>query len=102
MLAGLALVIISTAMTSVIPWLLRHAIDAMGKAGSAQAVWTVALAIIGTALVAGVMRYQMRHLINGVSRWIEYDLRNDLFLHLETLALLRAHPDRRHHGAAHQ
>jgi ATP-binding cassette subfamily B multidrug efflux pump len=85
MLAGLALVIISTAMTSVIPWLLRHAIDAMGKAGSAQAVWTVALAIIGTALVAGVMRYQMRHLINGVSRWIEYDLRNELFLHLETL-----------------
>jgi ATP-binding cassette subfamily B protein len=27
----------------------------------------------------------MRELINGVSRWIEYDLRNDLFTHLETL-----------------
>jgi ATP-binding cassette subfamily B protein len=45
----------------------------------------VAAAIVGTALVAGVMRYEMRSLMNGVSRWIEYDLRNDLFAHLETL-----------------
>jgi len=27
----------------------------------------------------------MRELMNGVSRWMEYDLRNDLFIHLETL-----------------
>jgi len=27
----------------------------------------------------------MRELMNGVSRWIEYDLRNDLFTHLESL-----------------
>src|SRR6266576_6023260 len=27
----------------------------------------------------------MRELMNGVSRWMEYDLRNDLFTHLETL-----------------
>jgi ATP-binding cassette subfamily B protein len=45
----------------------------------------VAAAIVGTSLVAGVMRYEMRSLMNGVSRWIEYDLRNDLFAHLETL-----------------
>src|SRR4029079_12614081 len=29
--------------------------------------------------------YWMRELLNGVSRWIEYDLRNDLFRHLERL-----------------
>lgn len=85
LLAGLVLVVVSTAITSVIPWLLRLGIDAMGKASPMRLIWTVSLGIVGTALVAGVMRYWMRHLINGVSRQIEYDLRNDLFKHLETL-----------------
>jgi ATP-binding cassette subfamily B multidrug efflux pump len=84
-LAGLVLVVVSTAITSVIPWLLRQGIDAMLKGAPARVVWMVAAAIVGTALVAGVMRYEMRSLMNGVSRWIEYDLRNDLFAHLETL-----------------
>ena len=41
--------------------------------------------MVGLALVAGVLRYGMRELINGLSRRIEYDLRNDLFAHLLTL-----------------
>ncbi len=83
--AGLVLVVVSTAITSVIPWLLRQGIDAMGKGAPARVVWLIAVTIVGTSLVAGVMRYEMRSLMNGVSRWIEYDLRNDLFAHLETL-----------------
>ena len=35
--------------------------------------------MIGVALVGGVGRFWMRQLLNGVSRWIEYDLRNALF-----------------------
>ena len=31
------------------------------------------------------MRYGMRELLNGLSRWVEYDLRNELFAHLATL-----------------
>jgi len=84
-LVGLLLVVVSTAITSVIPWLLRSGIDAMSRGADQSIVWTVAAGIVGTALVAGVMRYWMRHLMNGVSRRIEYDLRNDLFTHLETL-----------------
>jgi len=36
------------------------------------------------SLIGGAGRYWMRELLNGVSRWIEYDLRNDLFRKLET------------------
>ena len=82
---GLVFVVVSTAITSVIPWLLRQGIDSMGKGVPLREVWLVAGAIVGTSLFAGVMRYQMRSLMNGVSRWIEYDLRNDLFTHIETL-----------------
>jgi len=39
--------------------------------------------MIGVTLVGGVGRFLMRQLLNSVSRWMEYDLRNDLFAHLE-------------------
>ncbi|HYN82060.1 MAG TPA: ABC transporter ATP-binding protein [Gemmatimonadaceae bacterium] len=84
-IAGLLLVVVSTAIMSVIPWLLRAGIDAMSKGADQTVAWQVAAGIVATALVAGTMRYGMRHLMNGVSRRIEYDLRNDLFTHLESL-----------------
>jgi len=42
-------------------------------------------AIIGLAMTAGLGHYWMRELLNGLSRRIEYDLRNDLFGHLTAL-----------------
>ena len=41
--------------------------------------------MVGVSLFAGVLRYWMRDLLNGVSRWIEYDLRNALYAALEAL-----------------
>lgn len=83
--AGLTLVVVSTAFSSVTPWLLSIGIDSMGKGASQRVVWEVAATIVGTAMVVGTMRYGMRHLMNGLSRRIEYDLRAILFEHLETL-----------------
>jgi len=82
---GLAIVVASSAITSVIPWLLRRAIDAIGSGAPMLTVWKLSGLIVLAAVVGGAFRYGMRELINGVSRWIEYDLRNDLFIHLETL-----------------
>ena len=82
---GLAIVLASSALASVIPWLLRRAIDAIGSGAPMRAVWELSGLIVGAAIVGGVLRYAMRELMNGVSRWIEYDLRNDLFNHLATL-----------------
>ena len=58
--------------------------------------------MVGLALVGGALRYWMRELLNGLSRRIEYDLRNALFAHLLNARrrLLRPHAHRRHHGAA--
>src|SRR5437868_12274396 len=83
--AGLILVIVSTALYSVNPWLLSIGIDAMTKAASQRTVWLVALTIVSVAMVTGAMRYGMRHILNRISRRIEYDLRGVLFEHLETL-----------------
>jgi len=83
--AGLGIVVLSSGLASVIPWLLRRGIDAIGNNAPLSAAWQLAGLIVGVAIVGGVLRYWMRELMNGVSRRIEYDLRNDLFTHLETL-----------------
>ncbi len=45
----------------------------------------IGAAIIGVALVGGALRFWMRELLNGLSRYIEYDLRQALFEHLVRL-----------------
>lgn len=85
LVGGLALVVLASGITSVIPWLLERAIDAMRAGAPTPHVLRLAAAIVGASLLGGVMRYGMRELLNGLSRWVEYDLRNDLFAHLETL-----------------
>src|SRR2546423_14672407 len=82
---GLLIVVASSAITSVIPWLLRRAIDAISTGVPMRTIWQLSGLIVLAAIIGGAFRYGMRELINGVSRWIEYDLRNDLFTHLETL-----------------
>ena len=83
--SGLILVVLSSGLAGVIPWLLRAAIDGM-RAGMPQPrLWLIAGAMVATALIGGAARYGMREMLNGVSRWIEYDLRNALFRHLESL-----------------
>ncbi|MGI9091651.1 MAG: ABC transporter ATP-binding protein [Gemmatimonadaceae bacterium] len=85
LIGGLALVLLSAGITSVIPWLLKRAIDAMQTGAAPHAVWLFAGGILTTSLVGGAFRFGMRQLLNGLSRRIEYDLRNDLFEHLEAL-----------------
>ncbi|MDB4906467.1 MAG: transporter transrane region [Gemmatimonadetes bacterium] len=82
---GLALVVVSSALASTVPWLLRLALDAVRSGAPLRRVWALGAGMIALALVSGFLRYVMRELLNGVSRWIEYDLRNDLFQRLSAL-----------------
>src|SRR5690349_9389356 len=82
---GLGLVIVSSALASVVPLFLRRALDGIRAGVALRNIWLLALAMVGVSLVAGALRYWMRDLLNGVSRWIEYDLRNALYAALEAL-----------------
>ena len=82
---GLFLVVLSSALTSVVPRLLGDAIESMRQGAPIGRVWTLAWWMIGLAVAGGAARYGMRELMNGISRRVEYDLRNDLFVHLERL-----------------
>ena len=84
-IVGLLFVVGSSAVTSVIPTLIEWAIDDMRAGSGIGRIWGIAGAMVAIALFGGWLRYGMREVLNGVSRRIEYDLRNDLFQHLETL-----------------
>jgi ATP-binding cassette, subfamily B, multidrug efflux pump len=82
---GLTLVVVSSALGAVVPWLLRSGIDALAAHEPVRHVTVTAAGILGVALVGGALRFWMREVLNGLSRYIEYDLRQDLFVHLTTL-----------------
>jgi ATP-binding cassette, subfamily B, multidrug efflux pump len=82
---GLACVIASSAIASAIPWLLRRAINDLKANAPSRELWMIAAIMVGITLVTGVLRFQMRNILNAVSRWVEYDLRNAMFRHLITL-----------------
>ncbi len=85
LLSGLILVIISSGIGAVVPWLLRAGIDSLQAGAERRRMLLIAGGIIGVALVGGALRYWMREILNGLSRYIEYDLRQALFAHLTTL-----------------
>jgi ATP-binding cassette subfamily B protein len=82
LIAGLSLVVIGNVFTILGPWLIRQAVDSLAIELSREILLRYALLIVGAALLAGVARYGMRELMNGISRRIETDLRDDLFDHL--------------------
>ena len=85
MALGLACVVVSSAIASAIPWLLRRAVDDLKANAPPRELWAIAAAMIAITLVTGVLRFQMRNILNAISRWVEYDLRNAMFRHLVTL-----------------
>ena len=82
-LGGLALVVYNTAK-AMVPLLVGGAIDDMQHGLSVMKIEHHALRLLAVAVVSGIALYLTRQIIIGASREIEFDLRNDLFAHLES------------------
>ncbi len=70
-----------------IPWWIREAIRIMEHDGSLRDVTFYAVLIGAAAVAQGIVRTYSRALIFNAGRNVEYDLRNDLFAHLQKLPL---------------
>jgi ATP-binding cassette subfamily B protein len=86
LLVGLLALALTTALSVASPWVLRHAIDDLTLAVTRQKLWLYAGLILALVAIEGVFRYQMRMILIGLSREMEYDLRNQVFEHLTRLA----------------
>ncbi len=86
LLWGLLGSILATSLAVTTPYLLGNAVDKLTTGRPQSEIVTLALIIVGIAVVQGVGEFFSRYLINGVSRYVEYELRNDFFAHLQGMS----------------
>jgi len=77
-----------------IPWWIRAAVRIIERGGAVGDVTFYALIIIAAAVAQGIVRTFSRALIFNAGRDIEYDLRSDLFAHLQKLPIAFYHSRR--------
>ena len=76
-------VILSNGIWVLFPQVIRMASDDLNRGVTKHKILFFAALLIGIAILKGIFLFLTRWIIIGVSREIEYDLRNDLFRHLE-------------------
>ncbi len=86
LIIGSLTVLLTNATAILGPWILRAGIDHLTQEIRLQLIVLYASLIVAASLVEGVFRYGMRRILIGVSRRVEYDLRNAIFGHLQTLS----------------
>lgn len=85
--AGALCVVGSAAFKLMQPLIIGGAVNELVTAVSRGTLIRFALLLVGAAAVEGIFLYLQRSIIIGTSRRIEYDMRNDLYVHLQRLPL---------------
>jgi ATP-binding cassette subfamily B multidrug efflux pump len=75
--------VLSNAIWILLPQVLRAAVDALNHGVTRQKILYYAGLIVAVSLSKGIFLFLTRWILIGISRDIEFDLRNDLFLQLE-------------------
>jgi ATP-binding cassette, subfamily B, multidrug efflux pump len=75
--------VLSNAIWILFPQVIRVAIDDLNHGVTQQKIMLYAGLLIGISMAKGIFLFLTRWIIIGISREIEFDLRNDLFRHLE-------------------
>ncbi len=83
-LLGALMVLLTNLAVVTLPRILGKAIDRLSSDTGPDLFFFAAL-ILAVGALEGLFRFWMRRVLIGVSRYIEYDLRNDLFRHLQRL-----------------
>jgi ATP-binding cassette subfamily B multidrug efflux pump len=86
MTLGLLCLVLKDLAQAAQPLMIRGAVDALTKSLGARTAVRFAGYLVALSLLKGIFQYWMRVIIIGISRDIEYDLRNDLFSHLAGLS----------------
>ncbi len=83
---GTVCVFLTNGVWILFPLVIRRAIDDLHLGITRHKLVTYALLLLAVAGIKGLFQFLTRWIVIGVSREIEFDLRNDLFRHLEGLS----------------
>jgi len=86
LLLGFLCVLLTNGIAVQFPRVIQRAIDDLKLAVTGHKLAIYALLIVGVFVAKGLFQFLTRWIVIGISRDIEFDLRNDLFAHLESLS----------------
>ena len=82
---GTVSVFLNNGVWILFPLVIQRAIDGLRSGVTREKLLTYAAMLIGVSVIKGIFQFLTRWIVIGISRDIEFDLRNDLFRHLESL-----------------
>jgi ATP-binding cassette, subfamily B, multidrug efflux pump len=85
-LTGLLCVFLNNGVWILFPLVLGNAADKLHEGVTRQKLLTYAGLLLAIAAFKGIFQFLTRWIMIGISRDIEFDLRNDIFAHLERLS----------------
>ncbi len=83
---GIGALLMKDLLAVALPLVIKSGVDSLTRGFQVRIVVQLAALLIALSLVKGIFQYWMRVIIIGISRDIEFDLRNDLFAHLVRLS----------------
>jgi ATP-binding cassette subfamily B protein len=83
---GTLCVFLTNGIWILFPLVIRRAVDDLHLGITRHKLVTYALLLLAVAGTKGIFQFLTRWIVIGVSREIEFDLRNDFFRHLESLS----------------
>ena len=86
LILGIVALIITDLLGLCTPWLIKCAIDSFDSIKGSNLLLKYAILIVGVVFIQAVFRFFWRKYLFGLSRLVEYDLRNDYFRHLQRLS----------------
>ncbi|HEY7817057.1 MAG TPA: ABC transporter transmembrane domain-containing protein, partial [Vicinamibacteria bacterium] len=86
LLVGMAALVLSKAASVLVPLVLERTVDDLTAGVTVSKLAFYGSLVVLIAAVEGFFRFWMRKLLIGVSRFVEFDLRNDFFAKLSTMS----------------
>jgi ATP-binding cassette, subfamily B, multidrug efflux pump len=83
---GAVSVLLMNGIWILFPQVIRRAVDDLTADVTQKKIVTYSLLLIALAAAKGIFQFLTRWVVIGISREVEFDLRNDLFRHLEQLS----------------
>jgi ATP-binding cassette, subfamily B, multidrug efflux pump len=83
---GALCILLSNGAQAGLPRVIGNAAQSLESGVSRHKLLIFTLQVLALAVVRGIFLFLTRWIVIGISRDIEFDLRNDLFAHLETLS----------------
>ncbi len=83
---GMGSLVLKDVISVSLPLVIRGGVDSLTSGFKIQIVFEFAAIVVGLSMIKGMFQYWMRVILIGISRDIEFDIRNHLFSHLVTLS----------------